>query len=190
MKALKDTRRVLLCFITDAYQPGLRSITRQALELFRRHDIAFQVLTKAGSAATEDFDLYSSKDAYAATIVFDNEKSRQEWEPQADTIGNRIRSLQIAKEQGIETWLSLEPVIYPDQALNLIDMTKDFVDHYKVGKINNFTLDFSPDWARFTRQVIEKLEKAGKSYYIKDSLRPFVPKEYAYDRRAGKILVY
>ncbi len=184
MSQLKDNRRVLLCFITDPYQPALQDLTRKALTLFRKYDIAFQVLTKVGSAAKKDFDLYSQKDAYATTIVFDNEKTRQAWEPKADSIEERIESLKKAKEAGIETWLSLEPVIYPEQALRLIDMTKKYVDHYKVGKVNNFPLDFCPDWRTFTKKVVDKLEAEEKSYYIKHSLRPYLPRNRRVEMKA------
>lgn len=173
MQEVKDPRRVLLCFMTDAYQPKLAKLTKEYLEMFRKYNIAFQVLTKNGALAQKDFDLYSKKDAYAATIVFSKEETRKKIEPNAGTLQERIDSLKKAKELGIETWVSLEPVIDPEQALEVIDLTKDYTDHYKVGKVNNYIIE-QPDWAKFTKDVIAKLERENKSYYIKKSLQPYI----------------
>lgn len=95
-------------------------------------------------------------------------------EPYAGTLEDRINSLKKAKEMGIETWVSLEPVIFPEQALEVIDLTKDYTDHYKIGKVSNFYTGNHPDWRAFTLSAIEAIEKAGKTYYIKKSLQPYI----------------
>lgn len=176
MKKIGDPRRVLLCFMTDCYQPQLVHMTRHSLELFKKYDINFQVLTKNGKNAEKDFDLYKPGDAYASTIVFSKEKDRQFFEPDAGTLDERIESLKKAKSLGIETWVSIEPVLYPDQALELIDQTKDYVDHYKIGKVSNFRYEGQEDidWRKFVSELIEKLETYKKGYYIKKSLRPYL----------------
>lgn len=174
MSLLHDERRVLFCFMTDPYQPKLAASMRGYLENFRYYDIAFQVLTKNGKNAIKDFDLYSKKDAFAETIVFSDQETQSKFEPYAGTLEERLTALEIAHARGIETWISLEPVIIPEQALEVIDLTKKYTDHYKVGKVNGFKLDHQPDWKKFTREVIKKLEDAGKSYYIKKSLQPYM----------------
>lgn len=174
MSLLQDKRRVLFCFMTDPYQPKLAASMRGYLKNFRAYDIAFQVLTKNGKNAIKDFDLYSKKDAFAETIVFSDQETQSKFEPYAGTLEERLQALKKAKEKGIETWVSLEPVIIPEQALKVIDMTKEYSDRYKVGKVNGFKLDQQPDWKKFTSDVINKLEKEGKDYYIKKSLRPYM----------------
>lgn len=173
MNKLGDERRTLLCFVTDPYQPDENGYTRLVIELFKKYNKPFQVLTKGGMKATRDFDLYKKYDAYASTIVFDNEKTRKMIEPHAATIESRIESLKIAKEKGIETWLSLEPVIFPEQALRVVDLTMGFVDKYKIGKINNFKLKKEVDWEKFTNDITEKLYRNNLKFYIKESLRPY-----------------
>jgi len=37
---------------------------------------------------------------------------------------------------GIKTWVSLEPVIDPEQAIELIRLLHPYVGHWKAGKIN------------------------------------------------------
>lgn len=176
MEDLGDKRRVLLCFMTDCYQPQLAEQTRRCLKLFNDYNINFQVLTKNGKSAVKDFDLYKHGDAYASTIVFSDEESRKFFEPDACSISDRIESLKEAHEKGIETWVSLEPVLYPDQALEVIEMTKDYVDHYKIGKVSKFTYegDETIDWRKFTHDAVDRLKELKKGYYIKNSLRPYI----------------
>ncbi len=176
MSRLGDKRRVLLCFMTDCYQPQLADKTRRCLELFKEYDINFQVLTKDGVNAIKDFDLYKKGDAYASTIVFSQENYRKYYEPDACTIDERMESLKIAHKKGIETWISLEPVLYPEQALKIIDMTKDYTDHYKIGKVSNFKYEGSENinWYKFVNELRKKLDSLNKSYYIKESLKPYI----------------
>jgi len=176
MKELGDKRRVLLCFMTDCYQPQLADLTRRCLKLFGEYGINFQVLTKNGKLAQKDFDLYKKGDAYASTIVFSKEKFREEYEPDACSISERIESLKIAHEKGIETWVSLEPVLYPDQALEVIEMTKNYVNHYKIGKVSKFNYpgEDEIDWKKFTQEAIQKIKEIDKDYYIKNSLKPYL----------------
>ena len=175
MAMLKDNRRVLLCFITDPYQDDyeLCEVTHKALELFKAYNIPMQVLTKGGMRAARDFYLYKQTDAFATTLTFyDNEKSF-EWEPNAASPSERIKSLRKAKEKGIETWVSFEPVINPEETYKLFDITKDFTDLYKIGKINNFNTGLKPDWRKFTHKIIDLCIKNNKDYYIKHSLKPY-----------------
>jgi DNA repair photolyase len=168
----KTQDRVLFCFTSDPYQGDnrLNQITRQALKLFRQYGVPFQVLTKGGMKAVRDFDLYSQYDAFACTLTFSDEERSKEWEPEAAFPQSRIQALQEAKKRGIETWVSFEPVLDAESVFSLLDATHEFVDLYKVGKCSG---NFSSiqDWNRFGHEVIERLEKLGKNYYIKNDLK-------------------
>lgn len=170
----RDTRRVLLCFTTDPYQGDyeFHKVTGEALAMFKAYNIPFQVLTKGGMKAAKDFHLYKKGDAYAATLTFKDPAQSLLWEPGAALPDDRIKSLRKAKEKGIETWVSFEPVIETEETFRLLDDTMDFVDLYKVGKINYQHTDV--DWQAFTDEIIHRLEKNGKKYYIKDSLKKYV----------------
>jgi DNA repair photolyase len=174
MTMLKDKRRVLFCFTTDPYQGenDFNKITGEALALFKAYNQPFQLLTKGGMKAARDFHLYKKTDAYAATLTFmDTEKSLK-WEPKAAIPSERIKSLRKAKEKGIETWASFEPVIDPEETYKLFEATKEYVDLYKIGKINYTPTEV--DWQVFTDTIIGMCEKNGKKYYIKDSLKKYV----------------
>ena len=160
---------VLLCFSCDAYQPEAHA-TRAALSILREFDIPFTVLTK-GMNADRDFDLYGPNDSFGVTLTLCDSDALVGWEPNAAGWAYRIRNLSIARGRGIRTWVSLEPVIDPDQSLAFIDATHSIVDHYKVGKLNYHPRAKTIDWAGFREDVTAKLDSYGASYYIKQDLR-------------------
>ena len=98
---------------------------------------------------------------------------RKEIEPFAAPTNERINSLKKAHDLGIFTFVSLEPVWNPNQTLELIDLTHEFVDFYKVGKLNYNKLQKLIDWKKFKFDVIEKLDTYKKEYYIKNDLQIF-----------------
>jgi len=162
--------RVLLCFTCDPYQPidKKEKVTRSVIRVLRKYNIPFQILTKGGLRAKRDFDLYGARDAFATTLTFIKEDDSKKHEPNAATPGNRIKALIEAHSQGIETWVSLEPVIDIRQTLELIEITQNCVDYYKIGKLNHLKSDIN--WRDFGIEAIRICEKYNKPYYIKDDL--------------------
>jgi len=134
--------RVLLCFHCDPYTPEAANfgVTRQALKVLRSHDVPFQVLTKGGMRAVPDFDLYGPHDAFATTMTFVEEGPGREQEPGAATPWERTKAIIQAHDRGIETWVSLEPVLDPEASLRIIENTWEWVDLYKIGKLNHLRL--------------------------------------------------
>lgn len=170
--AQPELPRVLLCFTSDPYQgdDSLNITTRKALTLFRQYNVPFQILTKGGLKAVRDFDLYTGQDAFATTLSFANATDSLKIEPQASLPNDRIKALYEAKQQGITTWVSFEPVLDAEEVYKLFDRTKNFVDLYKVGKCSGNYSNVT-DWKTFGNTMIEKMEKAEKAYYIKDDLK-------------------
>ena len=171
-----DPREVLFCFMTDPYQNDEAALlTTQALEIMATFGCRAQVLTKGGMLASADFDLlkqYNYK--FGSSISFVNEHLRQEWEPGAATIDNRIEAVITAHDMGISTWVSIEPVLDPDEALRVIKRLKDYVDFWKVGKINHLLeLERKIDWTSFLLNVTKLLKQSGAKYYIKKDLAAF-----------------
>ena len=167
-----DSEPVHLSFVGDPYDLGRQdnSHTRKVLELFRGYDHPFQVLTKGGLKAVKDFDLYGPEDRFGVTLTFINPVDSASWEPGAALPANRIESLRMAHEFGIKTWVSLEPVIDPEQTLVLIEETRDFVDFYGVGKWNHDKRANGVDWLKFRADAESLLKRNGKAYKIKAAL--------------------
>lgn len=169
--------RVLLCFTSDPYQPlnDRIGLTRQVIEVLKAHDIPFHILTKGGLRAAADFDLYGKYDAFATTLTLldDNESAKQE--PNAALAAERIAAISQAHERGIETWVSLEPVLDPEVSLHIIGLTHEIVDHYKIGKLNHVETErpFS-EWRNFGSEAIRLCRRYEKSYYVKDDLAKYL----------------
>jgi len=167
-----EGRRVLLCFGCDPYQPiALTSrVTREAIRILGEAGCYPIILTK--SAVLQDFDLLKLyRGEYGATLTFVDARDSKEWEPGAPLPHQRIEALRKANWYGIRTWVSLEPVIDPEQTLELIDMTHSFVNVYKVGKLNHMKNGSDINWPAFRDKVEEKLDHYRCRYYIKKDLQ-------------------
>lgn len=177
-KKLKgDKRRILFSFTSDAYQPKEKEfeVTRSALEIMAKYNLHPQILTKAGEwAIKRDTDILKKSGCiWAATLTCDDSQKSQEWEPGAALPEDRIAALERAHGIGLETWVSLEPVIDPDAAIRLIHVTHKFVDLYKVGKLNHHPLEKEIDWTDFLKKAEDVLDTYKKPRYIKVDLEKF-----------------
>lgn len=174
--AAGDTRQVLLCFATDPYNKmdETYKYTRQAISTLHKNGMPVCVLTKGGSRSLRDIDLFTEKDSYAVTLTtLDDEKSL-EWEPGAAVTSDRIRALHEFHNKGIPTWVSLEPVLDPQDVLWLIHVTHEIVDEFKVGVLNYHPRAKEIDWHKFAHDVVEYLEKLDQPYYLKHDLRKYL----------------
>jgi len=169
---------VHLCFIGDPYDLGRgEDDVRAVLELFHKSKVNFQILTKGGTKAVKDFDLYRPGDRFGVTLTFiDHEKSKT-WEPGAALPDDRLEALKEAHKRGIETWASLEPVIDPAETLELIRRSAEYVDIFAVGRWNHDKRADSTNWRKFAADVVELLDSLGCDYYIKDDLKRYLPSE-------------
>ena len=169
--------RILLCFACDPYQPldDELQITRKVIEILKANNIPFQVLTKAGTRAARDFDLYGPNDVFAVTLTFLNDTKSKQFEPNAAIPRSRILSLEMAKQYGFETWVSLEPVIEPDESLEIIRQTHQFVDLYKIGKMNHVpAIANNINWRTFGKKAIQLCRECEVNYYIKADLAQYL----------------
>jgi DNA repair photolyase len=115
------TDQVMLSFTTDTY-PGDTRLTRDVLMTLKAHGMAFCTLTKGGTRALRDLDLFRpDRDAFASTLTtLDNGQSLQ-WERNAALPPDRLKTLRTFDDAGIFTWVSLEPVYDTEMTLALID---------------------------------------------------------------------
>lgn len=177
-----DPRRVLFCFLSDPYQPLEREeqLTRQALQIVAKYQLNSQVLTK-GCADLINEDMGLMKDArtqLGITLCFTDDALRQVWEPQASTVEERLTILKTAHQAGIFTWVSLEPVIDPAQALEVIRMAHPYVNFWKVGKLNHMKeYERAVNWGTFLSDAEFLLSRVDAKYYIKNDLRSFATKQ-------------
>ena len=115
-------KEILISFIGDPYKPVEMDLclTRQTIETLIQNDLSFTVLTKGGTRAERDFEILSNypKARFGTTLIFTDQKDADYWEPGAASVSDRIKAIEIAHNKGIPTWVSIEPVIKPDQHFN------------------------------------------------------------------------
>ncbi len=167
-----ETRRVLLCFITDPYQPIEQEtqLTRKCITALHEAGMNVIILTKGGKRSTRDFDLLTSRDAYATTLTCLDDRDSLHWEPNAALPIERVKALKLAHSKGIETWVSFEPVIYTHDTVALLELTHEFVGHYKVGTMNYHPHGKSINWKSFGWNMLELMDKYKIKYYFKKDL--------------------
>lgn len=167
---------VHLCFMTDPYnklESELR-LTRECLKIALKYNIKISILTKS-KTVLNDLDVikeFKENIKVGFTLTFCDEQISAEWEPGASLPSERLEALKILKENNIKTWASLEPVIIPDESLDIIYSSLDYVDVYKIGKINNYKkIDKTINWNYFLSRVVNILRGCEKSFYVKHDLR-------------------
>ena len=112
---------------------------------------------------------------FGSTVCFMDEKLREEWEPGAPSIQSRIDAIKFASQVGVFTWVSIEPVINTQSALDVIDELKGYVDLWKVGKLNHFPeIEATIDWKQFLKDAMTKLN--GERTIFKKDLMEFIIK--------------
>ena len=176
LRGANEKGSMLLCFTCDPYQPidEYYQLTRQAIELLHAGNLNLMILTKGGKRAERDFDLLTDDDWFGVTMTNLNDELSLKWEPGAALPEERINSLRKAGEKGIKTWVSLEPVLYPETTLEIIRRTHSFVDDFKVGTLNYHPHSRNLDWYKFATDVKKLLTELSCHYYLKEDLRKWL----------------
>ena len=155
--------RVLLCFTTDPYQEldVELQLTRKTIKLLHRYGYGVTVLTKGGTRALRNLDLFGLGDAFATTLTFWGDDDSLQWEPGAALPLDRLQAIKEFHKAGIFTWASMEPVVNPLTTLHLIKLFSHHVDAYKVGTLNHHPLAKEIDWRKFAVDVTGLLDRLG-----------------------------
>jgi len=186
-----DPREVLLCFTCDPYQPIEQEwkLTRQALGIFAANQIRPRVLTKNPLAAMlRDTDvLGAAKATIGTTLAWTSADDCRAWETHAPSPAQRIEGLRLARQAGLRTWLSIEPVIDPLQALDVLLAVGREVDEVKIGKMNhNPEVERAVDWTAFCRKAVAIARAGPAAWYIKNDLWKFADiKTRAFGQRSA-----
>jgi DNA repair photolyase len=178
-KIYGSKKAVLFCFMTDPYnsEEERQGITREALKLCLQYKIPVKLLTKSVLVLRdiETIQKFGKSITVGMTLTMDNIRDSIYWEAKAATPGDRIGVLKILHDAKIHTWASFEPVIDTVQSLNMILRCHGIVDHYKIGKLNNYGgLAKKIDWVDFLTDVTT-IMRGIKPFYIKKDLRECAP---------------
>ncbi len=167
---------VFMCFSCDPYPYDrvMQNYTRWAIDIILHSGNSINILTKSGTVAIKDFDLLitDKRNKIGATLTFADEKLSRYWEPKAASPLDRVDMLKIAHDAGIYTWASIEPVLNPVESLRIMTIAMDYVDEFKIGKLNH--MSNTTDWKQFALDAIALMEKNNKRYVLKDDLKKFL----------------
>jgi DNA repair photolyase len=159
-----QSKKIMLCFTCDPYPLWSDSTaTREVIQAIKESGNHVQILTKGGSVAQRDFDLLDANDFFGVSWT-----GGEICEPFAAPHKIRRAHLIAAKDRGISTWISCEPVIVPAEICRAIK-DFDFVDMFYIGRLNNRKI--SINWPAFGRKVEALCIEHGRNYYIKAGLR-------------------
>lgn len=175
-KFKNSSKQVFLSFLTDPYSHfnNETKLTRRVLEILLEYNIPVSILSKGGKNLLQDLDLFKKfgdNIQIGGSLTFTNLEDSIKWEKNSSIPNDRFETLKIIHESGIKTWASIEPVIIPEQSLEIMEITKDYVDAYKIGKLNHFKKHEDKfNWTDFLNSSINIMRKNNKDFYIKNDL--------------------
>ncbi len=159
-----------LCFTCDPYPSGVDTmVTREVIQAIKSTGNHVQILTK--NPIDRDFDLLDAEDWFGVTISSYVDIARIA-ETGAPAPGKRLDMLRTAKEHGISTWISAEPVLEADIVYRLLIHGWGDYDKIAIGKLNYQPSDI--DWKGFARRCKAEAESYGRNYVLKEDLRRLV----------------
>ena len=182
-KHRNSPKQVFLSFLTDPYSHFNKEtkLTAKVLQILLDHRIPVSILTKGGTNVLEDLELikkFGGNIQVGGSLTFTSEEDTRKWEKNAALPRERFQALEILHQHGIKTWASMEPVIFPEQSLEIMEITKDYVDAYKIGKLNHFQKHEEKfDWTKFLTDAVGIMRKHKKRFYIKKDLLAYKDKD-------------
>jgi DNA repair photolyase len=175
-KFRNSEKQVFLSFTTDPYSHfnNDTKLTRKVLLLLLEYNIPVSILSKGGKNLLQDLDvfkMFGDNIQIGGSLTFTKNEDSLKWEKNGALPKDRFETLEILKNNGIRTWASMEPVIYPDQSLEIMEITSNFIDAYKIGKLNHFKkYEDKFDWTKFLSDAVSIMRKNNKEFYIKKDL--------------------
>jgi DNA repair photolyase len=187
---------ILLCFTCDPF-PAIeeRSLTSDVLRVLAENDLNVTVLTKGGMRAIADIPLLAERGWWFGSTMFalHHKYEQKMWEPKAAPLHDRQMAIRFAAQKEVNTWISLEPALSLSGSLELINGISEFVDHWKIGKLNHSkdlphelqVVAQNMDWGEYVHTVEHALMEQGYmeinepgvlepgTYYIKNDLRKY-----------------
>lgn len=167
-------KQVFMSFTTDPYNPvnDKLKLTKKALEIFLNYKIPVSILTKSGLRALQDLEIIKKFDEHikiGTSLTYDNDYDSQRIEGGAANPSERLLMLKTFHDNGIKTWVSFEPIMQPEQMLNLLNEALNYVDEFQFGLLSDDKREF--DWNYYVDIICKTLRPINKKFYIKRTLR-------------------
>lgn len=180
-KFKNSEKQVFLSFTTDPYSHfnNETKFTRWVLKTLLEYNIPVSILSKGGYNVLQDLDIileFGENIQVGGSLTFTSNEDTLKWEKNSSMPYQRFDALKQLHEAGVKTWASMEPVIIPEQSLEIMELTHKYVDSYKIGKLNHFPKhEIKFDWTDFLVKAVGIMRKYNKPFYIKKDLLAFKP---------------
>lgn len=166
-----------LCFTTDPFMYGREDISELSMSVLRAanaYGIKCSVLTKG--ILPHALATLPMRNEYGITMVSLNDEFREQYEPGAANLSERLDALRFLSEQGCSTWVSLEPYPTPNIVEQNLDDLLDavaFTDKIIFGRLHyNKVVSEYRDYQKFydecAKRVIEFCTTRNIAYHIKN----------------------
>jgi len=141
-KLKSKIKTVHLCFSTDPFMYKQNEIKNLSLKIISRlnaDDIKCTVLTKGTLPKKLATEKYGKNNEYGITLVSLDQNFQKKFEQGASPLSRRLASLKYLHDQGLKTWVSIEPYPTPNivrqDFMKLLNKIK-FVDKIVFGSWN------------------------------------------------------
>lgn len=182
-------KTIFLGFESDPFPMNMdNTATYEMIKLLKSYGCHIMFCTK-GRPDVNLINLLDNKDSVGITITCGEEMSRI-YEPNSATPKERLRLLKNAYLKGIETWISIEPVLEPEYIYSLLksdDMK--YVTKVKLGKLNHMNIsDLTGnesdviDWTTYVKTAKDICDKRNIIYIIKDALAEYLDAVFLYEK--------
>lgn len=174
-------RTIFLGFSSDPFPMGYDHIaTIDMIKLLKRYGCHIMFCTK-GKIDEEVLGILDSKDSVGITITCGDEMASK-YESKSLRPSERIAQLKKFYDKGIETWISIEPVLEPNYIYSLLESENmNFITRVKLGKLNHMDLaDLTGnandviDWTEYGTKAIEICKRRNIEYIVKYALTKFL----------------
>ena len=187
---------IFFSFTCDPLIAETRMLTQQAVLSCRNADVPVWLLTKDAAFIRDEAFMRPLLDMHKMlrrSIHFGfTLTGRDDMEPMAARNYERIMTMGELHEQNFPTWASIEPVIDWTSSFNVIQNSLPYCDHYKIGLRSGVKKDYY-DWRTFEENLVglvDMIVAAGKTVYLKESVKNYVVKERGFDvKRYGNLLL-
>jgi len=189
LKYKDQIKFVHLCFMTDPFMykyPEVSDMTLKIIEKLNKNNIKCTVLTKGTYPRfLINKEKYGFNNEYGITLISLNDRFKKKYEPYSAPYSERIKSLKYFHDNGLKTWVSIEPYPTPNiveqNLLKILDKIS-FVDKVIFGKLNYNVIsskfkDNDLFYEECANQVVRFCQEKGIDHHIKFGTRGLYNKE-------------
>lgn len=156
-------------FVSDPCLPETIELNWSCIDYALSKSVPCQVLTKR--ADWLEHPAVQNALSHPKLLIGFSLTGCDDLEPGAGTNDERVKAMSFLHGIGVKTWASIEPIIDPQNSLDMIAKTIGCCDHFKIGILSG-QKNYTPDQIRNFKAAVDVLNL--KSVYWKESLLEYI----------------